>query len=67
MLPTLWEQFGDGLFLFQHDCTLVHKLDWSTQSPDPRPEHLWGGLPSCPLSVSDLTIACMIRNEHEHS
>ena len=20
MLPTLWEQFGDGPFLFQHDC-----------------------------------------------
>ncbi|KAK3537480.1 hypothetical protein QTP70_012106 [Hemibagrus guttatus] len=25
MLPTLWEQFGDGPFLFQHDCTPVHK------------------------------------------
>jgi len=25
MLPTLWEQFGDGFFLFQHDCALVHK------------------------------------------
>ena len=21
MLTTLWEQFGDGPFLFQHDCT----------------------------------------------
>ena len=25
MLPTLWEQFGDGPFLFQHDCTPEHK------------------------------------------
>ena len=25
MLPTLWEQFGDGPFLFQHDCAPVHK------------------------------------------
>ena len=49
MLPTLWEQFGAGLFLFQHDCAPVHKarpiktwmeefgvdeLDWPAQSPD---------------------------------
>ena len=25
MLPTLWEQFGEGPFLFQHDCAPVHK------------------------------------------
>ncbi|KAK3554531.1 hypothetical protein QTP70_024441, partial [Hemibagrus guttatus] len=25
MLPALWEQFGDDPFLFQHDCTPVHK------------------------------------------
>lgn len=25
MLPTLWEQFGDGPFLFQRDCAPVHK------------------------------------------
>ncbi|KAK3516229.1 hypothetical protein QTP70_006376 [Hemibagrus guttatus] len=25
MLPTLWEQFGDDPFLFQHDRTPVHK------------------------------------------
>ena len=25
MLPTLWEQFGVGPFLFEHDCTPVHK------------------------------------------
>ncbi|KAK3508628.1 hypothetical protein QTP70_000915 [Hemibagrus guttatus] len=52
MLPTLWEQFGDDPFLFQHDCTPVTKsrsiktwmsefgaeeLDWSAQSPDLNP------------------------------
>lgn len=25
MLPTLWVQFGNSPFLFQHDCTPVHK------------------------------------------
>ena len=25
MLTTLWEQFGNGLFLFQHDCPSLHK------------------------------------------
>ena len=49
MLPTLWEQFAAGPFLFQHDCAPVHKarsiktwmeesgvdeLDWPAQSPD---------------------------------
>ena len=24
ILLTLWEQFGDGPFLFQHDCVPVH-------------------------------------------
>ena len=26
MLPTLWEQFGEGSFLFQHGCGPVHKV-----------------------------------------
>ena len=25
MLPTLWKQFGDCPFLFQHDCASVQK------------------------------------------
>jgi hypothetical protein len=49
VLPTLWQQFMEGPFLFQHDNTPVHKarpiqkwlveigveeLDWPAQSPD---------------------------------
>ena len=52
MPPTLWAQFGDGPFLFQHDCAPVHKarsiktwlresgvdeLDWPALSPDLNP------------------------------
>ncbi|KAL0187606.1 hypothetical protein M9458_014705, partial [Cirrhinus mrigala] len=36
MLPTLWEQFGAGPFIFQHDCAPVHKArsikTWMTES-----------------------------------
>ena len=52
MPSTLWEQFGGGPFLFQHDCAPVHKarsiktwmsefgveeLDWPEKSPDLNP------------------------------
>ena len=56
VLPTLWQQFGEGPFLFQHDNVPMHKarsiqkrfveigveeLDWPAQSLDLNPiEHL---------------------------
>ena len=57
MLPNLWQQFGEGAYLFQHDNAPVHKvrsiqkwfveigveeLDWPAQSTDLNPiEHFW--------------------------
>jgi hypothetical protein len=66
VLPTLWQQFVEGPFLYQHDNAPLHKvrsiqtwcveigleeLDWPTQSPDLNPiVHLWDEL-DCRLRV----------------
>jgi hypothetical protein len=69
VLPTLWQQFGESLFLFQPDNAPVHKvrsiqkrfvkigveyLDWPTQSPDLNPK-VWDEL------------ECRLRPDHSTS
>jgi hypothetical protein len=59
VLPTLWQQFGEGPFLFQHDNGPVkawsikkwfveigvEELDWPVKSHDINPiKHLWDEL-----------------------
>ena len=55
LAATMWEQFGDGPFLFQEGCTPVHKArsikTWMSEfgvglhKPDLNPiEHLWDKL-----------------------
>ena len=62
VLPTLWQQFGEGPFLFQHDNAPIYKtrsiqkwfveigveeLDWPAQSTYPNPiKQLWDELES---------------------
>jgi hypothetical protein len=73
VLPTLWQQFGEGPFLFQHDSAPMHKarsiqkwfVEIGAQSPDLNPiGNLWDELerwlrarPNRPTSVPNLTNA----------
>ncbi|KAK3516233.1 hypothetical protein QTP70_006378 [Hemibagrus guttatus] len=49
MLQTLWEQFGDDPFLFQHDCTPVHKASTNFIPDRSRP-----GLTTTAIGAVDL-------------
>ena len=55
VFPTMWQHFGEGPFLFQHDSVPVHKarsiqkwfvgIECEITSPDLNPiEHLWDEL-----------------------
>ena len=79
MLPTVWEQFGVGSFLFQHDCAPVHKarfiktwlrefgvdeLDWPAHTAD-LIEHLWDELEQrLRARPSRPTSVCDLPNVH---
>ena len=44
-LPTLWQQFGEGPFIFQHDNAPVQKPGLACTEPWPQPhKHLWDEL-----------------------
>jgi hypothetical protein len=71
VLPTLWQQFGEGPFLCQHDNVTVHKaryiqkwfveigveeLDWPGKSTDLNPmKNLWYEL-ECRLRARSIQI-----------
>ena len=83
VLPTWWQQFEMGPFLFHKASTEkklfdefgVEELEWSTQSPDLNPaERLWDEVerrlrawPSRPPSVSDLINALQDEWAQKHS
>jgi hypothetical protein len=72
VLPTVWQQFVEGPFLFQHDNAPMHKarsiqkwfVEIGVEELDPI-GHLWHELerqlrarPNHPTSVPDLNHAC---------